>query len=61
MARRLRPGIAPRRLHHGAPDLSRLPVRRALLYPYVFETPPGAEGGILADYERVPNPFVLAL
>jgi hypothetical protein len=30
------------------------------VYPYVFETPPGAEGGILADYERVPNPFVLA-
>jgi hypothetical protein len=26
----------------------------------VFETPPGAEGGILADYDRVPNPFVLA-
>jgi hypothetical protein len=36
------------------------PFEASCVYPYVFETPPGAEGGILADYERVPNPFVLA-
>jgi CRISPR-associated endoribonuclease Cas6 len=30
------------------------------VYPYIFETPGSADGGILADYERVPNPFVLA-
>ena len=29
-------------------------------YPYLFETPPGPNAGILADYDRVPNPFVLA-
>jgi len=29
-------------------------------YPYIFETPAGPDAGILADYERVPNPFVLA-
>jgi CRISPR-associated endoribonuclease Cas6 len=28
-------------------------------YPYLFETPAGPTG-ILADYDRVPNPFVLA-
>src|ERR1700730_13672253 len=30
------------------------------VYPYLFETAPGGEGGILAGYDRVPNPFVLA-
>jgi CRISPR-associated endoribonuclease Cas6 len=30
------------------------------VYPYLFETAPGGTGGILADYDRVPNPFVLA-
>jgi hypothetical protein len=30
------------------------------VYPYLFETRPGGEGGILAAYDRVPNPFVLA-
>jgi hypothetical protein len=30
------------------------------VYPYLFETAPGARGGILAGYDRVPNPFVLA-
>ena len=30
------------------------------VYPYLFETAPGSEGGILAGYDRVPNPFVLA-
>jgi hypothetical protein len=29
------------------------------VYPYLFETAPGGEGGILAGYDRVPNPFVL--
>jgi hypothetical protein len=30
------------------------------VYPYPFETAPGGEGGLLAGYDRVPNPFVLA-
>ena len=30
------------------------------VYPYLFDTAPGGEGGILAGYDRVPNPFVLA-
>ena len=30
------------------------------VYPYLFETPSGGENGILARYDRVPNPFVLA-
>ena len=31
------------------------------VYPYLFETAPGGEDGILAGcYDRVPNPFVLA-
>jgi hypothetical protein len=30
------------------------------VYPYLFETAPGGKGGILAGYDRVPNPFVLA-
>jgi hypothetical protein len=30
------------------------------VYPCLFETRPGGEGGILAAYDRVPNPFVLA-
>jgi hypothetical protein len=30
------------------------------VYPYLFETAPGGAGGILAGYDRVPNPFVLA-
>jgi CRISPR-associated endoribonuclease Cas6 len=29
------------------------------VYPYIFETP-ARSTGILADYDRVPNPFVLA-
>jgi hypothetical protein len=30
------------------------------VYPYLFETAPGGEDGILAGYDRVPNPFLLA-
>jgi hypothetical protein len=36
------------------------PFATQCIYPYLFETPGGAAAGILADYERVPNPFVLA-
>jgi CRISPR-associated endoribonuclease Cas6 len=44
----------------GLPVCGGCPFERHCVYPYIFETPGGAEGGILADYERVPNPFVLA-
>jgi CRISPR-associated endoribonuclease Cas6 len=44
----------------GLPVCPGCPFETRCVYPYVFETPPGAEGGILADYDRVPNPFVLA-
>jgi hypothetical protein len=30
------------------------------VYPYLFETAPDGAGGMLAGYDRVPNPFVLA-
>jgi hypothetical protein len=36
------------------------PFETRCVYPYLFETPGGDAAGILADYERVPNPFVLA-
>jgi hypothetical protein len=36
------------------------PFEASCVYPYLFETAPGGEGGILAGYDRVPNPFVLA-
>lgn len=36
------------------------PFETSCVYPYLFETAPGGEGGILASYDRVPNPFVLA-
>src|SRR5438874_10510318 len=36
------------------------PFEASCVYPYLFETAPGGEGGILAAYDRVPNPFVLA-
>jgi hypothetical protein len=35
------------------------PFEASCVYPYLFETAPGGEGGILAAYDRVPNPFVL--
>jgi hypothetical protein len=44
----------------GLPTCPGCPFETRCVYPYVFETPPGAEGGILADYDQVPNPFVLA-
>ena len=36
------------------------PFEASCVHPYLFETAPGGEGGILAGYDRVPNPFVLA-
>jgi hypothetical protein len=36
------------------------PFAASCVYPYLFETAPGGTGGILAGYDRVPNPFVLA-
>ena len=36
------------------------PFEASCVYPYLFETAPGGKGGILAGYDRVPNPFVLA-
>jgi hypothetical protein len=36
------------------------PLEATCVYPYLFETAPGGEGGILAGYDRVPGPFVLA-
>jgi hypothetical protein len=44
----------------GLPSCPGCPLVGGCAYPYIFETAPGGEGGILADYERVPNPFVLA-
>jgi hypothetical protein len=36
------------------------PFETNCVYPYLFETAPSDDGGILAAYDRVPNPFVLA-
>jgi hypothetical protein len=36
------------------------PFEESCVYPYLFATAPGDGGGILAGYDRVPNPFVLA-
>jgi hypothetical protein len=44
----------------GRPTCPGCPFLARCVYPYLFETPPGAADGILADYDRVPNPFVLA-
>jgi hypothetical protein len=44
----------------GLPSCPGCPFETSCVYPYLFETGPGGEGGILAGYERVPNPFVLA-
>jgi CRISPR-associated endoribonuclease Cas6 len=44
----------------GLPTCPGCPFEASCVYPYVFETAPGGEGGILAGYDRVPNPFVLA-
>src|SRR5579883_1049066 len=41
-------------------ECSGCPLQAQCIYPYIFETPAGNNGGILADYDRVPNPFVLA-
>jgi hypothetical protein len=44
----------------GLPTCPGCPIEASCIYPYVFETAPGPAGGILADYDRVPNPYVLA-
>jgi CRISPR-associated endoribonuclease Cas6 len=44
----------------GLPVCPGCPFEASCIYPYLFETAPGGEGGILAGYDRVPNPFVLA-
>jgi hypothetical protein len=44
----------------GLPTCPGCPFEASCVYPYLFETAPGGEGGILAGYDRVPNPFVLA-
>jgi hypothetical protein len=44
----------------GLPTCPGCPFEASCVYPYLFETMPGGEGGILAGYDRVPNPFVLA-
>jgi hypothetical protein len=44
----------------GLPECPGCPLLARCVYPYIFETAPAADGGILADYDRVPNPFVLA-
>jgi hypothetical protein len=44
----------------GLPICPGCPFEASCVYPYLFETASGAEGGILAGYDRVPNPFVLA-
>jgi hypothetical protein len=44
----------------GFPTCPGCPFEARCVYPYLFETAPGGEGGILAGYDRVPNPFVLA-
>jgi hypothetical protein len=36
------------------------PLLARCVYPYVFETPGGPDAGMLAAYDRVPNPFVPA-
>jgi len=41
----------------GLPDRQ---LEESCVYPYLFETAPDTEGGILAGCDRVPNPFVLA-
>jgi hypothetical protein len=43
----------------GLPTCPGCPFAASCVYPYLFETAPGG-GGILAGYDRVPNPFVLA-
>jgi hypothetical protein len=44
----------------GLPTCPGCPFEQSCVYPYLFETAPGGEDGILAGYDRVPNPFVLA-
>jgi hypothetical protein len=44
----------------GLPTCPGCPFEASCVYPYLFETAPGGTGGILAGYDRVPNPFVLA-
>jgi hypothetical protein len=44
----------------GLPTCPGCPFEASCVHPYLFETAPGGEGGILAGYDRVPNPFVLA-
>jgi len=44
----------------GLPTCPGCPFEESCVYPYLFETAPGGTGGILAGYDRVPNPFVLA-
>jgi hypothetical protein len=44
----------------GLPACPSCPFAASCVYPYLFETAPAGEGGILAGYDRVPNPFVLA-
>jgi hypothetical protein len=44
----------------GLPTCPSCPFEASCVYPYLFETAPAGEGGILARYDRVPNPFVLA-
>ena len=44
----------------GLPTCPGCPFEASCVYPYLFETAPDGEGGILAAYDRVPNPFVLA-
>jgi hypothetical protein len=44
----------------GLPTCPGCPFEASCVYPYLFETAPSGEAGILAGYDRVPNPFVLA-
>ena len=44
----------------GLPSCPGCRFEASCVYPYLFETAPGGESGILAGYDRVPNPFVLA-
>jgi hypothetical protein len=44
----------------GLPACPSCPFEASCVYPYLFETASSGEGGILAGYDRVPNPFVLA-